>query len=214
MTANRVTCVVVLEKRSLRERKKSQTHEGLAAAALELFLQHGFDAVTVDEIAAAAGVSPRTFFRYFGSKEAVLFADQDEILGALHASLASRPDHEAPLTAIRWALRDLSDLYVQHRDQHLRRARMTEEGAALGTYQRTVLLPRWEEELTEAIARRTGADPAIDVECHLLAGVAMAAMTSASVAWLASDGRSDIGQLIDHAFDILENNVLRSRSDT
>lgn len=200
------------DERSLRERKKSQTRDDLATAALALFVARGFDAVTVDEIAAAAGVSPRTFFRYFGSKEAVLFADQDEIIEVLHASLSTRPQHESPLQALRSALRELSDHYAAHREQHLWRAQLVEDGASIGTYQWAVLRPRWENALTEIIAHRSGFDPVTGLLPRVLAGVAIGALTAASAAWLVSDGRVDVSELIDRAFDELETAVSEIRT--
>lgn len=175
---------------------------------------HGFDAVTVDQIAAAAGVSPRTFFRYFGSKEAVLFADQDEIIDVLVTALASRPAHESPLQALRGGLRDLSDHFVAHREQHLWRAQLVEDGASIGAYQWTVLRPRWEDTLTLEVARRSGLDPVTDLLPRTLAGVAMGALTAASAAWLSSGGSTDVSDLIDRAFDQLEHAVTEARTTT
>lgn len=73
----------------LREQKKRQTRQALIEAALRLFDAQGYDTATVTEIAAAAGVSPATFFNYFASKEEVVFADQHLFAGVLPGVLAS-----------------------------------------------------------------------------------------------------------------------------
>ncbi|GAA0844836.1 TetR family transcriptional regulator [Streptosporangium amethystogenes subsp. fukuiense] len=89
----------------LRERKKQKTRLALIDAALSLFLEQGYEATTVDQIAAAVDVSPRTFFRYFATKEDValsLAADGQE---AMLAELATRPADEAPFTALSHAVR-------------------------------------------------------------------------------------------------------------
>lgn len=79
----------------LRERKKEQTRDALRDAAHDLFIERGFPGTTIDDIAAAADVSPRTFFRYFASKEEVLFSAFDETLDLLREFLDSRPDGES-----------------------------------------------------------------------------------------------------------------------
>jgi len=77
-----------------RETRKRETRAALHEAAMRLTSQHGFQAATVADIAAAAGVSPRTFFSYFPSKEAALFSPLDEVVTSLEARLA--PGHDEP----------------------------------------------------------------------------------------------------------------------
>src|ERR1700730_861203 len=88
----------------LRERKKARTSQALEDAALELFSTKGFDATTIEEIADAVEVSPRTFFRYFASKEEVLFARDAARERDLAAFLAARPLGESSLEKLRAAL--------------------------------------------------------------------------------------------------------------
>ena len=85
----------------LRERKKAETHQALAKAALDLADRLGPDGVTVEAIADAAGVSPRTFFNYFSSKEDAIVGIAPAQSSALLADLLSRPDGEPPLGALR-----------------------------------------------------------------------------------------------------------------
>jgi AcrR family transcriptional regulator len=195
---------------SLRERKKHLTREALVRSALDLFETRGFDEVTVDDIAAQADVSPRTFFRYFGSKEAVLYADQEELLTSMREVIEARPADEHPLHALRAAVAVVTEHTAQHRDDHLRRARLAQRGASIATYRNAVLVPAWEEMLAEAVARRLGVDPLTDPRPALFAGVAIAVMTAAGVLWLASDGKDDVVAVLHQAFDTLDRAVLES----
>jgi AcrR family transcriptional regulator len=85
----------------LRERKKLRTRRAIAAAALRLFDERGFEETTISDITAAADVSPRTFFSYFPSKDDVVFAEMDERLADIRARLAERPSGETPLATFR-----------------------------------------------------------------------------------------------------------------
>ncbi|MFF2652003.1 TetR family transcriptional regulator [Streptomyces sp. NPDC058045] len=93
----------------LRERKKRRTRETLLRSALELFISQGYEETTVDEIAAAADVSQRTFFRYFANKEEAAFAVQDLVESHFVSALRERPPGEAPLDAMRRAVLDSWD---------------------------------------------------------------------------------------------------------
>ena len=94
----------------LRERKKERTHEAIRDAALELFHEKGYEGTTVDDIAAAADVSPRTFFRYYASKEEVLFSKFDETLELLHDFLHSFPPEVTVGEALRAALNEFASM--------------------------------------------------------------------------------------------------------
>jgi AcrR family transcriptional regulator len=93
----------------LRERKKARTRDAIAAAAVDLFESKGYDATTVDEIAEAADVSPRTFFRYYDSKVDVVMGrkgDPDGEDDDLALRLGTRPPEEGPVEATRQVLRE------------------------------------------------------------------------------------------------------------
>jgi AcrR family transcriptional regulator len=184
----------------LRERKKVQVREQLIAAANELFDELGYDRVTVDQIAEAAWVSPRTFFRYFGSKEALLFADQQELIDALRAAIAAQPPASSPLDVLRTAVKVLSDRVSMNREHHLRRARLVGSGETAARYERTVLRPQWEQAIAEAIAERLGVDVDVDLRPRLFAGVGLAVMLAVRPLWMASEGHADLDALLDEGF--------------
>jgi len=85
----------------LRERKKLETARAVRQAAIDLFLQRGFDDVSVAEIAAAANVSKMTVFNYFPTKEDLLFGPMEEHTEEMAAVVRARPDGETPLAALR-----------------------------------------------------------------------------------------------------------------
>jgi AcrR family transcriptional regulator len=90
---------------SLRERKKARTREAIINAALDLFERNGYDNTTIEDIAAAAEVSPRTFFRYFESKVDLVMTRTDSRHDDLGPLLAARPAGENLLEALREILR-------------------------------------------------------------------------------------------------------------
>jgi AcrR family transcriptional regulator len=100
----------------LRERKREKTRDSLAQSALRLFSERGFDRVTVEEIAAAHDLSARTFFRYFASKEDVLFSEGDRRRTRLLEALADQDPVVRPFPALEAALRLVSTDYAHERD--------------------------------------------------------------------------------------------------
>jgi AcrR family transcriptional regulator len=183
----------------LRERKKLAARLALQRAALELTAERGLDHVTVEDIAAAADMSPRTFFNYFPSKEDALVAPDEHRLAELTRRLVARPAAEPPLEALRVVLVD--QMREQEEDLDLLRLRMSvvEPNPAL--------LPRLvgsfaaaERSLAQGIADRTGTDVDRDAYPMLLAAVASAALRTALHLWRTSDFRAPLPDLVDEAF--------------
>ena len=88
----------------LRDRKKLETWRAIHDAAVTLFLEHGYEAVRVNDIAKAARVTPSTFFNYFTTKESVVFDPDPADLATVRELLASRPSGEDPWTSLREVL--------------------------------------------------------------------------------------------------------------
>jgi AcrR family transcriptional regulator len=187
----------------LRERKKSETRRAIGVAALELAVARGPAAVTVDDIAAAAGVSPRTVFNYFGTKEAAILGFDPDRRAALLERLLARPASEPPLTALREALRDGDTDDSGPAIAWRTRARLAREHPQLqAAYiaSHTVL----EDELTAALAARLDRDVS-DPYCRLVATSALNAMRVAVDHVLASGSTDHAAYVaaIDGAFAAL-----------
>ena len=97
----------------LRERKKTATRLAIARAAIALFEERGYDGTTVEDIATAANVSRRTFFRYFAGKDEVLIVDPEGKLRALHVALAEGPPEEPTIDALRRGILALTAAYFE-----------------------------------------------------------------------------------------------------
>lgn len=182
-----------------RARKKAATKQSIQAHALRLFAEKGYDATTVDEIAAAAGVSHMTFFRYFPRKEAVVeYDDYDPMLEEL---LAARPPDEAPLSALHNAIRaGLVAIVSTDREALLQRTRLVLSNPTLRS--RNVIAQDMTRDLfARALARRAGlSEP--DFAATVQASAALGAVGVAMTAWAAGEDDDPV-VLIDAAFAAL-----------
>jgi AcrR family transcriptional regulator len=159
----------------LRERKKARTRASLREHALRLFREQGYQATTVEQIAAAAEVSPSTFFRYFPTKEDVVL--QDDMDTRLLEAFARQPAELAPIPAIRAALRETWRSFTPEEWELIR------EGGLL-SMQVPEIRARTMNELSriiavmsDALARRVGRPPD-DLRVRVLAGAVMGVMMS------------------------------------
>ena len=194
---------------SLRERKKAETRRRIQERALELFLSKGYDATTVEEIAASVGVSHMTFFRHFPTKEAVVESDDfDPLIAEL---IRRRPAEEEPLTALHRALAEgLAAIYDAYRDVLLARTRLILTTPALRAHMADNQFAT-ERLFAEALAARDRTGITFELRVHCAA--ALAALTVALSTWVSSDGAEDLRQLVDRAFDALDPGATSGRPD-
>jgi AcrR family transcriptional regulator len=183
---------------TLHERKQELVREELSRAAWDLFTHKGYEKTTVAEIARAAGVSRRTFFRYHASKEDVLVATSDAFAQAMLDAVAARPVSEAPLVAIRHALVHVLEQEAERPDFMKGIIRLLRESPAL----RRAMLDRharMEERLAALLADRLRIDPERDSTPALLAFLARAFFDTAFNVWYDQD-RKDVAGLVDELF--------------
>jgi AcrR family transcriptional regulator len=195
-----------MAKPTLRERKKAATRNQLMATALRLFDAQGFERTTVEEIAAAADVAPRTFFRYFPTKVDVLFADHPEQVALLRETLASRAPDEPVVEAVRRATLTGVERVVADRALFLTRSRLAASVPAAHAHSR-YLDAAFEDVIAEAVAADRKADPATDVHARLIARAAWSATRAARDVWLAGEGEQDPRRLVNEAFDLLRDGL-------
>lgn len=179
---------------SLKTRKQQVVRDALSAAAEALFLARGFEAVTVEEIAEAAGLSRRTFFRYYKSKEDVMAERTDRLGEQLLAELAARPAEEPPLLAIRNALVPAIEYGLTEPDLVRSTIRLLRETSAL---RRAVMerRNRLEERITALMVQRMDVI-SDDNTPMLLAFLTRALHDTAFNAWYDHE-TDDIAELVD-----------------
>jgi AcrR family transcriptional regulator len=176
-----------------RERKKAATRQALSEAAMKLFVERGFDNVTVREIADAADVSTTTLMKHFPTKEALVFDRDDEIERALVATVAGGSSKPAVLAALRSYMRARAARVVsERRTAFMKLVRAT---PALGDYWQKMWM-RHEAVLARALAKQLR-KPQGDLWCTAVAHYVLGA------AALAEDSRQPT-QMIEIAFDIVE----------
>ena len=189
--------VPVDTKVGLRERKKERTRAELTDAAFRLFVERGFDETTIEDIVEQVEVSPRTFFRYFDSKEDVVIGFFDDMGLELREMLAARPPQEPPFEALRGALGSLVDLYEERADRVTAAKRLAFETPAI----RARLLDkhaRWENWVTAELCTRSGLESEDDPQLRLIAAVGLAAYGTAVNGWCTTRGQ-DLHALVDRA---------------
>lgn len=184
----------------LRELTRATVRAQIAQRAMELFLAQGFEETTVEQIAAQVGMSARSVFRYFATKEDMVVGSMQESGAVLAGALAGRPAGEGPWEALRGAMDVLLTAIAQDREGALARSRMYASTPSLRAA-RQQKHARWRELLEPHVLARLPEDPAADRELRA-AAITTAVLGCFDIAltrWSDEGGTGDAGELLDAA---------------
>src|SRR4029450_9715838 len=195
----------------LRERKRTRTRLMIQAEALRLFDQKGYAQTTVDEIADRAAISPRTFFRYFPTKEDVVMWDEYDPL--VLELLDSRPNDEPVAETLRSVIREtLSGLYESDPERLLVRVRLASTVPELRA--RFIDEQTHGVELLAPLLARKRGSRVDDLSLQVIGSPLLAAVSAALDRWQESDGKTDLLGLLDQATDALVEGVRELQPST
>ncbi len=186
----------------LRERKKLATRLALHEAALRLVAERGLDGVSVDDVAARADVSPRTFFNYFPSKDDAVLGLDPGLPHRQAEEIRARPAGETAVAALRAVTRAQAVEMATESDLWPLRVTVIEAHPAL-VGRLAAAFGESERVLAAALAERTGTQVDADLYPMLLAGVGAAAMRTALHRWFATDFTASLPDLVDEAWALV-----------
>jgi AcrR family transcriptional regulator len=187
----------------LRERKKQRTHDDLQRIATRLFRERGYHDVTIEEIAAEAEISHRTFYRYFGSKEDLVLGSVADLLEALEAALAARPQDESVMDSIRAVTLLLAEEFTGEAEDD--RTRIDIVATTPELQQRSIeRQPLLEAVLVPFVAQRLGMDPDLDLAPRVVASATIAVSRSALDVWVARGSTEPIVDYLDEALQLVD----------
>lgn len=171
----------------------------LQEAALQLYLERGFDQTTVAEIAERAGLTERTYFRYFADKREALFGGQTMLTELLTGAIADAPAGAPPLDVVGVALTALSPVFDGRRDHALRRQSVVDANPALQERE-LIKLATLSEEMAEALRAR-GID---DAAARLAAETGMAVFKVAFVRWVHDSTDGGLAEIVTSTMNDLK----------
>jgi len=181
---------------------KPPMRDSLVAAAFQLFLERGYEQTTVDEIVALAGVGRRSFFRYFPSKEDVVFPDHERCLAEMNDFLGDGSggggDADDPVARVCDAARVVLRMYAENPTFSVQRYRLTKKVPGLRTYELSVVW-RYERALAEYLRGRFAGRRDGTLRADVIAAAVVAAHNNGLRSWLRSAGQSDASAEVDHA---------------
>ncbi|MBZ6232021.1 TetR/AcrR family transcriptional regulator [Streptomyces olivaceus] len=174
------------------------TEERLTRAALELYTEHGYDNVTVTQIAERAGITRRSYFRYFPDKREVLFAGSERLPAAIHEAVLDARPAASPLSATLEALAQVGGTLVEHLDRTAERRAVIASSPELQERERTKSAAVTGA-IHDALLRRGVDDGSAKVDeesAGLVAQIATIALQNAFDRWIDAHGRKDFASCL------------------
>jgi len=188
---------------SLRQRKKKATRAALVAAANQFFHDKGFDATTIDELCDAVEISRRTFFRYFPSKEELVFPHRAERLQRFLSFLEAAPDDESPFDTLRRATKVFAVEYMENREHSIAQQQLIRSSPSLQALEGAIDR-EWEAAMASVFVQRSGPGADTELRAWVLAGATLGVIRATLRHWFDSNGEDDLIQLGFDALDCLE----------
>ncbi|MEV0981432.1 TetR family transcriptional regulator [Streptomyces sp. NPDC049915] len=177
--------------------------EALVEAAFRLFLERGYEQTTVDDIVTLAGVGRRSFFRYFPSKEDVVFPDHERCLTDMTEFLAASEESDEPVRRVCDAARLVLRMYAENPAFSVQRYRLTKKVPGLRAYELSVVW-RYERALAEYLRDCFAGRPDGTLRADVIAAAVVAAHNNALRSWLRSAGKGDASATVDHALGYVQ----------
>ncbi|RUP03132.1 MAG: TetR family transcriptional regulator [Mycobacterium sp.] len=193
---------------NLRDRQRAQVRADIRRAAFRLFVERGYDTVTTEEIATAAGVSPRTFFRHVPTKEELLLGPIRHGGAEVVNLLEQRPDSESPDVALVNAIIARTRSFGDVESEEWREALLVAPGLLSKV---TLYTPADRERAVKLIAERMGTDPDTDIRPSLLVQLGFAAGDFAFQRWIRQSGNS-LDRYVTEALQAIKSPYWGSRS--
>ena len=189
---------------SIVARRARLVREEVSEIAMRLFMSRGFDAVSVDDIAAAANMSQRTFFRYFATKDEIVLQYERRLRRRLHDAVRLRPADEGPVTALKNAFLETSTAVPDQREQARKRGRVLNDAPMLQARVQ-VVLSEADAELAELLTARMSSMPRRlkESRARIIVVTIFAVAAYAWNEWVTSDDNKDPAAYIANAFDVL-----------
>lgn len=181
---------------------KVPMRDALIEAAFALFPDRGYDGTTVDDIVARAGVGRRSFFRYFPTKEDVVFPDHEHSLTEMREFLEAARDDEDPIAKVCDAARMVLGLYADKPAFSVQRYRMTRQVPGLRAYELSVVR-RYQQALATYLRARFAGSPQSTLRADVISASVVAAHNHALRSWLRADGDGDVWAAVDEALDLV-----------